>query len=291
MKPLLLLLCAIGSAGTPLLASETFTIWPDGAPGALGGEAKDKPTLTVMMPTKVGDGLIPAVLMTPGGGYKHHSSAGPMAQFFRDHGFVVFYLKYRLPTAGYRHPAPWNDAQRAMRIIRSETANRKLDPKRIGVIGFSSGGHVATTLITHTFDGDTDSVDPIERHSCRPDFAVLFCPVVSMTDHPHRPSVVRLLGPDPTPQLLRELSNELHVTKNTPPTYLAHAEDDGLVPVENSKLLHAALREKKIATHLDLHTAGNHGFFGSPGSAAKWQPPLKKWLVEMRVFKRTQNAK
>jgi acetyl esterase/lipase len=172
-----------------------------------------------------------------------------------------------------------------MRTIRSGEKKWNLDPNRIGVIGFSSGGHVASTLITHTFEGDSKSADPIERSHCRPDFAVLFCPVVSTTDHPRRPSVVRLLGAKPTHELLKNLSNELQVTEDTPPTYLAHAEDDGLVPVENSKLLHAALREKKIATYLDLHASGNHGFFGSPTSAEKWQRPLEKWLIEINAFK------
>jgi acetyl esterase/lipase len=280
------LLVAIGIliAAVPMHADDKLEIWPQGAPGALGEEVKDKPTLTVMLPQKVGKAAIPAVLMTPGGGYKHHSSAGPMAKFFREHGFAVFYLKYRLPSAGYPHPAPWNDAQRAMRIIRAGEKKWNLDPKRIGVIGFSSGGHVASTLITHEFDGDAKSLDSIGRSHCRPDFAVLFCPVVSMTNHPHGPSVARLLGKNPTPELLKHLSNELQVKEDTPPTYLAHAEDDGLVPVENSKLLYAALKEKKIATHLDLHATGNHGFFGSAEAAEKWQPPLRKWLVEINML-------
>ncbi len=266
------------------IAGETLEIWPNGVPGALGNEAKDRPTLQVMLPDVTSELPMPAVLMTPGGGYKHHSSAGPLGQFCRDHGIAVFYLKYRLPTAGYRHPAPWNDAQRAMRIIRANHKKWGLDPQRIGVVGFSSGGHVASTLTTHATAGTAHSDDPIEREHCRPDFAILFCPVISMKSHAHRPSVVRLLGPDPDPKLVDNLSNELQVTEQTPPVYLAHAADDGLVLPENSKMMHEALKKQQIATRLDLYPSGNHGFFGGKDNASQWQANLKAWLVEMKVI-------
>jgi acetyl esterase/lipase len=278
-----LLLLGFSSA---VQAAEVFEIWPDGAPGALGSEAKDKPTLRVMLPKRVGEGPMPAVLMTPGGGYKHHSSAGPLAQFCLDRGIAVFYLKYRLPTAGYQHPAPWNDAQRAMRILRTDHKKWNLDTKRIGVIGFSSGGHVGSTLATHATDGNAESKDPIERSHCRPDFGIFFCPVISMKSHPHRPSVVRLLGSTPDAKLIDKLSNELQVTAQTPPIYLAHAADDRLVPPENSKMLHAALKKQNIPTRFDLYESGNHGFFGASENAKLWQDNLQQWLIEMKVIAR-----
>jgi len=245
-------------------AGQEVRLWPEGAPGATGTDKNDTPTLKIFQPPKWAEGPLPAVLLIPGGGYKHISGYGTFWEFFQTRPVRFFSLQYRLPVHGYRHPAPLQDAQRAVRTIRANAQKWNIDPNRVLVVAFSSGGHVATSLATHCDPGQADADDPVERFSCRPDFMALFCPVVSMKSHPHRPSVDRLLGPNPDPQLIDELSNELQVTAQTPPTFLAHAKDDTLVPPENSSQYHEALKKAGVATTLKLYRQGGHGVTQKP---------------------------
>jgi acetyl esterase/lipase len=219
----LLVVCRLVAAPA---AGQDIPLWPDGAPEAKGTAAADIPTLKVFPAPKDAAAPVPAVLLIPGGGYKHISSDAGAWAAFKDKPVRFFSMKYRLPTNGYRHPAPLQDAARAVRTIRARAKEWNLDPNRLVVVAFSSGGHVATTLATHFTLGDPKAADPAERFSSRPDCMVLFCPVVSMIDHPHGPSVARLLGPDPGQELLNDLSNERQVTAKTPPTMLGHAKDD-----------------------------------------------------------------
>ena len=260
---------------------QNVKLWPDGAPGARGTDNNDTPTLKVFPLPKDAKGRVPAVLLIPGGGYKHISGYGTFWGFFQTRPVRFFSMRYRLPVHGYRHPAPLQDAKRAVRTIRANAKKWNIDPECVLVVAFSSGGHVATTLATHFDMGKADARDPVERISCRPDYMALFCPVVSMKSHPHRPSVHRLLGPDPDAELIDELSNELQVTAKTPPTFLAHAKDDTLVPLENSTQYHEALKRAGVATTLKIYREGGHGVTKKPNP---WKAHLGDWMSESGIL-------
>jgi len=263
------------------LRGQDVKLWPDGAPGAKGTAKADIPTMKIFPAPKGDSGPVPAVLLIPGGGYKHISGYGQYWSFFQTRPVRFFAMRYRLPTDGYRHPAPLQDAGRAVRTIRAGAKQWNIDPNRVVVIAFSSGGHVASTLATHFTPGDPKAKDAVERFSSRPDCMVLFCPVISMTNHPHRPSVVRLLGPNPSKALLNDLSNELQVTAKTPPTMLAHAKDDTLVPPENSIMYHEALKKAGVATELHLYPTGGHGVTNDNNP---WKRDLEAWLVKCKIL-------
>jgi acetyl esterase/lipase len=235
-------------------------LWPNGAPGALGKEDKDIPTLTAYLPkADVATGA--AMVICPGGGYgglaAHEGEA--YAFFLRDNGIAGFVLKYRLGSAGYRHPIMLQDVSRALRLVRANAAAWKLDPKRIGVMGSSAGGHLASTLLTHFDSGKTDAEDVIERQSSRPDLGILCYPVITMGEKTHSGSKKNLLGENPSAELMKELSNELHVTKETPPTFIFHTVEDKGVPVENSLAFAEALRKAGVPFDLHIYEKGPHG--------------------------------
>jgi acetyl esterase/lipase len=256
-------------------------LWPDGAPGAKGADTNDTPTLKIFSLPEDTERPAPAVLLIPGGGYKHISGYHTFWDFFQTRPVRFFSLKYRLPVHGYPHPAPLQDAQRAVRTIRANANRWNIDPNRVLVVAFSSGGHVATTLATHFDLGRADAEDPVERMSCRPDYMALFCPVISMKSHPHRPSVDRLLGKYPDSKLIDELSNELQVTADTPPAFLAHAKDDTLVPPENSIQYHEALKKAGVATTLKIYRQGGHGVTQKPNP---WKADLGDWISESGIL-------
>jgi acetyl esterase/lipase len=168
-------------------------------------------------------------------------------------------LKYRLGSGGYHHPIELQDVSRALRLVRANAAEWKIDPKRIGVVGSSAGGHLASTLITHFDAGAADAADPIDRVSSRPDLGILCYPVITMGEHTHLGSRKNLLGDHPSPELIELLSNELHVTKETPPCFLFHSAEDPVVPVENSLMFAAALRKAGVPFDLHIYEHGKHG--------------------------------
>ncbi len=174
-----------------------------------------------------------------------------------------------------------SNMEAALRTIRANANAWNINPERVLVVAFSSGGHVATTLATHCDTGQADAEDPVERMSCRPDYMALFCPVVSMKSHPHCPSVDRLLGPNPDGSLIDELSNELQVTAETPPTFLAHAKDDMLVPPENSIQYHEALKAAGVTTTLKIYRQGGHGVTQKPNP---WKADLGDWISESGIL-------
>jgi acetyl esterase/lipase len=240
--------------------TNSFPLWPDGAPGALGKEDKDIPTLTPYLPDP-GKATGAAVVICPGGGYgglAPHEGA-QYAQFLNESGIAGFVLKYRLGPGGYRHPAMLQDAARAVRTVRARAGEWKMDPKRIGIMGSSAGGHLASTLLTHFDAGKPDAADPIEQQSSRPDLGILCYAVISLGEFGHRGSMNNLLGKDPSPELVRELSNELQVTKDTPPCFIWHTYEDGGVPVENSLQFAAALRKAGVPFDLHIYQKGQHG--------------------------------
>ena len=240
--------------------TNTFPLWPGAAPGALGQAPKDIPTLTPFFPSpEKATGA--AIIVCPGGGYAHlaaHEGEG-YARWLAENGIAAFVLKYRLGSDGYRHPVMLHDAARAVRLVRANAAEWRLDPKRIGIIGSSAGGHLAATLLTHFDAGDTNAVDAVERQSSRPDAGILCYAVITLGRFTHQGSKNNLLGTSPPPALVEELSNELHVTKETPPCFLWHTFEDKAVPVENSLQFADALRQAGVPFDLHIYQKGGHG--------------------------------
>jgi acetyl esterase/lipase len=265
-------------AGKPVL------LWADGAPGALGQEPQDRPTLTPYWPAEdAATGA--ALLICPGGGYGHladHEGAG-YARFYNQHGITAFVLKYRLGSDGYRHPVMLQDAARGLRLIRSQAVGWGLDPQRIGIIGSSAGGHLASTLLTHFDAGDPEAGDAVERVSSRPDLGLLCYPVISMATITHGGSRRNLLGPAPTPELIELLSNERQVTSNTPPCFVWHTVEDPAVKVENSLQFGAALAKAGVPFELHLYERGRHGIGlgqsdGASSDTHPWAGESVRWL-------------
>jgi acetyl esterase/lipase len=240
--------------------TNSLPLWPEGAPGALGKEDKDIPTLTPYLPDPA-KATGAAVVICPGGGYGGLAphEGGQYAWFLNEAGIAGFVLKYRLGSSGYRHPAMLQDAARAVRLVRTRADEWKVDPKRIGIMGSSAGGHLASTLLTHFDAGKPDAADPIERQSSRPDLGILCYAVISFGEFGHRGSMHNLLGKDSSPELVRLLSNELQVTKETPPCFIWHTYEDGGVPVENSLQFAEALRKAGVPFDLHIYQKGQHG--------------------------------
>lgn len=260
---------------------EIVPLWPEGAPGASGDEPHDVPGVWCYPVT---DNPKPtAVVICPGGGYRVHAvdhEGHQIARWFNRHGISAFVLRYRL-APHYKHPSPLMDAQRAIRYVRSRAADLGVSANRVGIMGFSAGGHLASTAATH-FDtevGDTD--DPIDAESSRPDFVVLGYPVISLTaDYAHRGSGRNLLGADADPELARRLSNETQVTRRTPPVFLFHTYEDKAVPPDNSIAFFRACRRAGVPAELHVYRDGPHGVGWANGHPAvgKWQQTLKDWL-------------
>ena len=251
-------------------SSNSIPLWPDGAPGALGKAAKDIPTLTPWLadPEKATGA---AIVICPGGGYGGlaNHEGDDYARWFNEMGIAGFVLRYRLGPSGYRHPAMLQDAARAVRTVRARAGEWKLDPTHVGIIGSSAGGHLASTLLTHFDAGKPDAADIVERQSSRPDLGILCYAVITMGEFTHKGSRYNLLGPNPSPELIRDLSNELQVTKNTPPCFIWHTFEDKAVPVENSLQFAEALRKAGVRFDLHIYEKGDHGLgLGS----ARWDP-------------------
>lgn len=265
-------------------------LWEGDAPGALGKRPQDTPTLTpYLAPKEKQNGA--TMLIFPGGGYGNlaeHEGTG-YAEFFAAHGINAYVLKYRLGSNGYRHPVMLNDAARALRMVRAFAKRDGLDPNRVGVIGSSAGGHLAATLATH-FDStkpdgpQLQAADAYDKESSRPDLAVLCYAVISFGEFAHSGSRKNLLG-DPAPaELVQNLSNELQVTKDTPPTFLWHTVEDKAVPVENSMLFASALRKAGVPFSLHIYEKGPHGLgLGRPDRPAPpWGDQLLYWFKERK---------
>lgn len=267
-------------AAQPAGAAESMMIWPDDSPQLKDVKPEHHPKL-FLYPGKPSDTPRPAVLILPAGGYKHHSNMSSYVKFLNSLGIAVYEVKYRLPVYGYKHPAPLNDAQRSMRIIRSNAKKWGIDPDRVGVLGSSSGGHLTSTLITHFDAGNEKAEDPIEHMSCRPDFAFMIDSVVTMQGKfCHTPSLARLLPKDPPKELVDFLSNELQVTKDTPPTFLLHGGQDKLVPAENSLMFFTALRKHNVAFS-ELHFSSHGGHFYQKHD---FETPAKAWLERLGII-------
>jgi acetyl esterase/lipase len=264
-----------GQAADPKTAPrpEPILLWPGGAPGALGTAPEDIPTISIYRPRPpLSNGAI--FVVCPGGGYGRLADheGHDVAVWLNGLGVTAGVLRYRLGPR-YNHPAPSRDVARAIRFMRARAKDWDADPARLGIIGFSAGGHLASTIATRFDRGDPRAADPIDRMSSRPDVAILAYPVISMDQRiTHTGSRNNLLGPNPPEKLVEELSSERHVTHDTPPTFLFHTADDEGVPVENSDRFAAALRAAKVPFELHVFEKGRHGVGLAPDD-----PVLKAW--------------
>lgn len=269
----------------PLLATpparledlQVLRLWPGEAPLQAGDDpAIDIPTLTVLLPP-AGKASGAAFVIMPGGGYDHLSPREglPAAQWLASNGITAFILKSRVGPK-YHHPAEMDDAQRAIRYVRANAAVWGLDPARIGIIGFSAGGHLASTAATHFDGGDPKAVDPIERAGSRPDLQILLYPVVSLSEEAivHKASRTMLVGAQPAADDLVFLSAEKHVGKDAPPAFVVHSTADRTVPVANSDRYVAALTASDIPYVYVRAPIGGHGF----GITDDWAPAAMAWL-------------
>jgi len=298
-----ILAACIESVAETLIERDVVPLWPDGAPGSEGAPDNEKwvnrsetmldrsvanvhnPTLTVYLPTE-DKATGTAVVICPGGGYGRlaiDKEGHEIARWLNSIGVAGFVLKYRLPRPEghvYGYTAPLTDAQRAIRLVRSRSAEWKIDPARIGIMGFSAGGHLASSAGTHFYPGINDAADTLRTITCRPDFMILVYPVISMREGIcHGGSRRNLLGDQPDQSLIDLFSNELQVTARTPPTFLVQTTDDG-VKVENSVLFYLALREAEVPAEMHIFEKGGHGYGlrESDNPVSTWPMRCRDWM-------------
>ncbi len=258
-----------------------LSLWNNRAP--IGDQKYEEADawITVHRPEQ-GNGT--AVVICPGGGYGTLVTGGEghgIAQWLNRHGITGVVLEYRLPAG--RPYVPLLDAQRAIRTIRANAEDWGVEPTRVGIMGFSAGGHLASTAGTHFDEGDAAAIDPVNRLSSRPDFMILVYPVILMDESTHRGSRNNLLGATPDAELIQRFSNEKQVTARTPPTFLAHAVDDKPVPIEHSRAFHKALQAHKVPSTLLELPSGGHGLNGYQGPMwDAWQEQSLVWLKQLR---------
>ncbi len=263
----------------------TVRLWAESAPGAQGSAAEDTPSFTIFE-APAASKIPTALIVFPGGGYSHLAidyEGAQIAQWLNHLGISAFVLQYRLGPK-YRYPIELWDAQRAIRYVRAHSEEFQIRPDRIGIWGFSAGGHLASTAGTHFDEGDPHSSDPVEVQSARPDFMILAYPVITMEDpYVHLGSLHALLGEQPDPVLVRSLSNETQVTTRTPPTFLFHTTEDQVVPVENSVAFYLALRKAGVPAEMHIYLKGKHGV-----GLAKDDPILRTWPDRLADWLRVQ---
>jgi len=289
----LLAALAIGADTAPVAPAKPteMPLYTDRAPLAVGDGPTDKPTLTTYLPAK-GKANGTAVVVCPGGGYGFLAmdhEGKQVAQWLNERGVTAFVLKYRI--VGKERPAPLGeapllDAQRAIRTVRANAKEFGIDPKRVGIWGFSAGGHLASTATTH-FDSGKEGGDKIDAISCRPDFSILAYPVISMGPVTHGGSKNNLLGAKPDDKLVEKYSNELQVTERTPPVFLFHTAEDTAVPVANSKLFEAACKKHGVPVKLVVYEKGAHGI-GLANLPAQKAMPVSKWPTELEGWMNEQ---
>lgn len=271
------------TASVSTTASVPMLLWPNGAPGAVGTADDDTPTLTAYLPAS--NPTKTAVIVAPGGGYQHLSmtkEGSDIAAWLNAHGVAAFVLKYRLGPK-YHNPIELGDAQRAIRSVRAEAARYGLASDHIGMWGFSAGGHLAASAGTMFDAGVASSTDPIDRQSSRPDFLILAYPVITMeAPYVHAGSKKYLLGDDPSPELVAQMSADQRVTRQTPPTFLFATTDDGTVPVMNSVLFYSALVKAGVPAEMHLFQHGAHGagLAAANPMLSVWPDLVLKWMRE-----------
>ena len=275
---------AVPAASIATEAVIKVPLWPGRAPVGDGTYEVVASELRVSLPS-FDRATGAAVVICPGGGYIRHvmdREGHPIAAWLNEHGVAAILLEYRLPEG--RPYVPLLDAQRAIRTVRAKAAEWKIDPQRVGILGFSAGGHVASTAGTH-FDAGRAAADPVERLSCRPDFMLLVYPVVTMGEKTHRLSKEKLLGAAPKPDLVRLFSNETQVTGRTPPAFLVHARDDTSVPPDNSRDFVAAMKAHHVPVEYLELPSGGHGLNGCKGPLwEEWKARSLVWLAARKTI-------
>ncbi|RPI62429.1 MAG: alpha/beta hydrolase [Planctomycetaceae bacterium] len=260
---------------------ESILLWPGGAPDAAGNSPEDCPRLTPYLPE--GDGPFSAVIVCPGGGYKNRAAheGEPIARWLNTLGIAGLVLDYRV--APYRHPVPLGDAQRAIRLTRAKCNELRVDPARVGILGFSAGGHLAASAATIFDAGRPDNPDAIERQSCRPDALIACYPVITFGSFRHEGSMHNLLGQPADAALQEHLSLEHRVTPQTPPTFIWHTANDNAVPVENSLLLAIGLARHDVPFALHIFPEGGHGMglAKSSPTVSAWTSLCSQWLSDI----------
>jgi acetyl esterase/lipase len=274
--------CALLSnvaAGQAKLEDKAWiNLWEGKAPGQKGDTPEDIPAVQVFLPEKPTGS---SIVVCPGGGYGGRAAhEGPVVgEWLAKNGVTAFVLRYRVGPKGYHHPIEMGDASRAMRLMRSHAGEWKLDPNRIGILGFSAGGHLASTVATHYDEGNKNAADPIDRVSSRPDVQILIYPVITMGPTGHAGSRKNLLAEKADDKdLIELLSNEKHVNAKTPPAFLVHAVEDKVVPVSNSDNYAAALKAAGVEVEYIRPEKGPHGF----GLKDFWTPQAIDWLRKMK---------
>lgn len=293
---LLQLLLIFAFTGQILAQDTIMPLWPiDKIPNRIESDEKEahkrngvlristvqEPSIEVYLPAQ-SNATGQAVLIFPGGGYgilAYDWEGTDIAKFLNGKGIAGIVVKYRLPSSKSqtnKQNVPLIDAQRAIRMVRANAAAFHIDHSKIGIIGFSAGGHLASTLGTHFEEKVYEPIDAVDRESARPDFMALGYPVITFGSTTHKGSKTNLIGENPDPELEIHFSNEKQVTENTPPTFLVHATDDQAVPVENSLLFYQALRDKGVSATMHIYPKGGHGF-----SLARKDPHLMGWTERM----------
>jgi len=268
----------------------TLPLWTDEVPHIKGtAPGIDIPQLTIYRPSQSLKRDV-AVVICPGGGYGGLAldhEGHDIAKWLNQLGITAGILEYRMSRGGYQHPIPLLDAQRAVRLMRSKHDEFGISPGKIGILGFSAGGHLASTSGTHYDTGIEDSSDPIDCFSCRPDFMILCYPVITLLKQSaHQGSRKNLLGEDADPELVQALSNETQVTSDTPPTFLFHTSEDTLVPPENSILFYQALQQAGVSAELHIYQKGPHGVGLAPHieGARNWPQDCAAWFRSQGIL-------
>jgi acetyl esterase/lipase len=286
---LVLALAAQQQPVLPIQDGQTLPLWSGAAPGALGTAETDIPAITVYLPRTMAQNT-PAMIVCPGGGYAAlamNHEGRQVAGYLNSLGMAAFVLRYRLGPR-YHYPIELQDAQRAIRTLRAHAAEWRIDPARIGIMGFSAGGHLAVMASTQFDMGLMSSSDVIDHAVSRPDFVVLGYPVISMTEQwTHQGSKNSLLGPNPDPELARSLSGEQAVTNQTPPTFIFQTNADTTVPAENSVYYYIALRKAGVPAEMHIFEKGPHGvgLANDDPALSEWSKLLANWLRGRGVIK------
>ena len=273
---LFVILAVSGATASPLDGIESVALLP--------GTAVEAAPRLYLFPVEGAAAPCPAVVVCPGGGYGNLAigyEGVDVARWLNSHGVAAFVLQYRV--APHRYPAPLEDAQRAIRLIRDNAGEWKIDPAKVGMLGFSAGGHLVSTAATHFDRGKPEDADPVCRQSCRPDFTILIYPVISLLPaYGHIGSRNNLLGADPDPALVASLCNDTQVTAETPPAFLVHSTGDTGVPSENSVSYYMALIRAGVPAELHIYEQGQHGYGMGKGDPAlsTWPDLCIHWMIK-----------
>lgn len=264
-------------------AQEKTLLYPSTQKVTIDGFDKEPPHIKYFKAKGTPNGI--TILVVPGGGYTHLSTeleGSEIAEFYNDNGFDCYMLVYRLNNSGqkgHKHPAQYNDVTRAIRIVKSKAK----DPERVGIIGFSAGGHLSSMCATMHLPANKNSKDPVEQWNTRPAFAILMYPVITFGAKAHAGSREMLLGKNPDKTMIDSLSTEKQVDEKTPPTFIVYTTDDDVVPVENGLLFYEALRAHNVPATIHIYDHGGHGYGLRNPELKSWGPLSVEWIQTLGI--------